>query len=235
MTRSMWLAALLLVTGWSRAAYCQWLEISCPAVVVSTHSDPPACSGASGSWSHIWPAVGGWTITTDAGPLEFAGGLGPHIAWGWTPGGPTCDAGWWDYFALRDSWVPGQATHIIIADDGGYLGDDLRGDNHDAGRFRVDPTGMQLFGEIDGYDMAQLAGAETIDVRLLGGSVVVYIGPYFESADFDRNGAVEVPDIFAFLAAWFAGDARAGLWDGVGGCSTPDIFSFLSDWFEGAP
>ncbi len=50
-------------------------------------------------------------------------------------------------------------------------------------------------------------------------------------ADFDLNGAVEVPDIFAFLSAWFAGSATADF-DG-GGIGVPDIFGFLSAWFAG--
>lgn len=49
-------------------------------------------------------------------------------------------------------------------------------------------------------------------------------------ADFDRSGGLQsVPDIFAFLSAWFAGDARADI-DG-GGIGVPDIFAFLSMWF----
>ena len=50
-------------------------------------------------------------------------------------------------------------------------------------------------------------------------------------ADFDQNGTVAVPDIFAFLAAWFAGSATANF-DGEGAMPTvPDIFAYLSAWF----
>lgn len=52
------------------------------------------------------------------------------------------------------------------------------------------------------------------------------------AADFDGNGTVEVPDIFAFLAAWFAQQPAADF-DGVGGVAVPDIFAFLSAWFGG--
>jgi len=52
------------------------------------------------------------------------------------------------------------------------------------------------------------------------------------AADFDSNGAVEVPDIFAFLSAWFAGNAAADF-DGNGMVQVPDIFAFLSAWFAG--
>ena len=52
-------------------------------------------------------------------------------------------------------------------------------------------------------------------------------------ADFDGSGSVDVPDIFAFLSAWFAQDIRADL-DGAPGVGVPDIFAFLSLWFAGA-
>jgi hypothetical protein len=51
-------------------------------------------------------------------------------------------------------------------------------------------------------------------------------------ADFDQNGVREVPDIFAFLSAWFSQDPAADF-DGVPGITVPDIFAFLSVWFAG--
>jgi hypothetical protein len=51
-------------------------------------------------------------------------------------------------------------------------------------------------------------------------------------ADFDGDGDVAVPDIFAFLSAWFASDPSADL-DGTPGIAVPDIFFFLSLWFAG--
>jgi len=54
------------------------------------------------------------------------------------------------------------------------------------------------------------------------------------SADFDNSGTVAVPDIFAFLSAWFAGQPAANF-DGAGGVTVPDIFAFLSEWFAGCP
>ena len=52
------------------------------------------------------------------------------------------------------------------------------------------------------------------------------------AADFDGNGVHEVPDIFAFLSAWFGGDLAADM-DGNGANEVPDIFQFLSIWFAG--
>ena len=54
------------------------------------------------------------------------------------------------------------------------------------------------------------------------------------AADFDNNGVREVPDIFAYLSAWFAQSASADV-DGVTGIAVPDIFFFLSTWFAGCP
>ena len=53
-------------------------------------------------------------------------------------------------------------------------------------------------------------------------------------ADFDQNGTRDVPDIFAFLSAWFA-QSPAADFDGVDGIAVPDIFAFLSAWFAGCP
>jgi hypothetical protein len=49
-------------------------------------------------------------------------------------------------------------------------------------------------------------------------------------ADFDGSGNVDVPDIFAFLSAWFTQDPRAWFFQGSPG-GVPAIFSFLSAWF----
>jgi hypothetical protein len=50
------------------------------------------------------------------------------------------------------------------------------------------------------------------------------------AGDWNANGVRNVPDIFAFLTAWFAGDAVTDL-DGSGVTDVPDIFEFLSRWF----
>jgi len=50
--------------------------------------------------------------------------------------------------------------------------------------------------------------------------------------DFDGNGVIGVPDIFAFLSAWFA-QSPATDFDGNGIIAVQDIFAFLSAWFAG--
>jgi hypothetical protein len=52
------------------------------------------------------------------------------------------------------------------------------------------------------------------------------------TADFDRDGHTRIPDIFAFLDAWFARDPRADI-NGDGAANVQDIFDFLSAWFRG--
>lgn len=47
-------------------------------------------------------------------------------------------------------------------------------------------------------------------------------------ADWDCSGVVDVADIFAFLASWFAGD---GDFDAGGATDVADIFAFLTAWF----
>jgi hypothetical protein len=54
------------------------------------------------------------------------------------------------------------------------------------------------------------------------------------AADFDGVGGVAVPDIFAFLSAWFA-HAPGADFDVNGSIEVPDIFAFLSAWFAGCP
>jgi hypothetical protein len=49
-------------------------------------------------------------------------------------------------------------------------------------------------------------------------------------ADWDGNQVVQVSDIFAFLAAWFAGNGDFND-DGINAVS--DIFAFLAAWFAG--
>lgn len=53
-------------------------------------------------------------------------------------------------------------------------------------------------------------------------------------ADFNHDGARDVPDIFAFLSAWFAQHPAANF-NGLGDIDVPDIFAFLGAWFAGCP
>lgn len=62
-------------------------------------------------------------------------------------------------------------------------------------------------------------------------------------ADFNQDGSTNVGDIFAFLAAWFAGCTAPGAvpcyasadFDNSGMINVADIFAFLSSWFSTSP
>ena len=49
-----------------------------------------------------------------------------------------------------------------------------------------------------------------------------------------NGGALNVQDIFDYLAAWFAGSAAADF-NGSGSLSVQDIFDFLACWFGSCP
>ena len=72
------------------------------------------------------------------------------------------------------------------------------------------------------------------DGAIDGADVAIVNPPAPCLADWDASGVREVPDIFAFLSAWFAQDLRADV-DGSGALAVPDIFFFLSAWFAGCP
>jgi len=50
--------------------------------------------------------------------------------------------------------------------------------------------------------------------------------------DWDGDGDRDIPDIFAFLGSWFAGQADSDL---SGENGVPDIFAYLGCWFGGCP
>jgi glucose/arabinose dehydrogenase len=72
-----------------------------------------------------------------------------------------------------------------------------------------------------------IRGANILRVRYVG---VTGVCPSC-AADFDGVNGLTIQDIFAYLNAWFAGDARADF--NGGGLSVQDIFDFLNAWFVG--
>ncbi len=52
-------------------------------------------------------------------------------------------------------------------------------------------------------------------------------------ADYDGNGTLAVPDIFAFLAVWFGGDVELANFNQDCCVNVQDIFAFLFAWFAG--
>lgn len=65
-------------------------------------------------------------------------------------------------------------------------------------------------------------------------NVVMVMMPRLPLGDFNRDGIVDVSDIFALLSAWFA-NAPGADWSGNGVTDVSDIFAFLGDWFSTTP
>jgi hypothetical protein len=88
---------------------------------------------------------------------------------------------------------------------------------------------------INGYPMSRLEGeGVTIGPDGLGG-YFIDVGepsPARVSGDFNRDGAVNVQDLFDFLAAWFGGEAAADV-NASGLVSVQDIFDFLGAYLGG--
>lgn len=80
-------------------------------------------------------------------------------------------------------------------------------------------------------------GADEADHEAAAEWVENHLVPQLCPADFDRDGTLGVPDIFAFLTVWFAGpgspDSYRADFDGSCTADVSDIFNFLSAWFTG--
>jgi hypothetical protein len=174
---------------------------------------------------HEAPAVTGLTLPNVSWSLVEGGhpGVGVFDA---APGvvrmpSPGPDGVWGtaddDFGDLR----PVPNSLLIDAGDPGAVPEGIETDLAGAARDREDP-GSPYAGP------AQWAGLGWVD-----------IGAYeFEGvscmADFDGAGGILVADIFAFLSAWFGGDARADA-DRSRSLGVNDIFTFLAAWFAGCP
>jgi hypothetical protein len=114
------------------------------------------------------------------------------------------------------------------ADDTAYIG---RGNSSSS---IITPNSLAIAPDRTVYALANLR--DEFGADLGGATALIRINPAGEEcvADFDGNGTVAVPDIFAFLSAWFAMDPSADI-DGTPGIGVPDIFAFLSLWFTGCP
>ncbi len=90
-----------------------------------------------------------------------------------------------------------------------------------------DPAGTWSLSVVD-------SKANDRGTQIRWGLVLTTRSPECCLADFNGDGTPGVPDIFAFLAAWFAGDVSADI-DVDGTVAVPDVFAFLSAWFAGCP
>ena len=144
--------------------------------------------------------------------------------------------------AWRGRWtstVPGQAgtrtalfmnTEEVFRDNGQPTGGgaELGGVTIARYGFDMSPSGQYLVANT--FNGSFFGGAGNRCVLISFDSVPPGACP----ADFDGNGTVGVPDIFAFLAAWFAQGEGADF-NGDGVVGVPDIFAFLAAWFAGCP
>lgn len=87
--------------------------------------------------------------------------------------------------------------------------------------FGIAPAVLYLNGAARVFEFVEV-------IPLPSGETVIFCRA---AADHDRSGAVNVPDIFAFLGDWFAGSTRADV-DASGQATVPDIFVFLAAWFS---
>lgn len=232
-------AALLLVTGHTAPAYCQtggWLEITVTDPLITTGGTPSGCDAARqwGTEHRIWPTHAGnpgvTTYDSSDGPLSpvLAQGQGLVVCQVEMPQWWVCSHGWQDFIEIR-----GSGAFHLIGWDADYSPDAASGDVHPGTARIASVTAWGTLGGVGGFDLGSVNGQPATITRT-GTTFVVYIGPEsmaVRGADWDRSGSVGVPDLFAFLSAWFAGDASAGLVDGIGGVETTDVFAFLSDWF----
>jgi len=226
MARLLLPASLLLVTGYQRPAYCQWLEITVTDATVLPDFGPTACDAAR-QWAfghRVWPGmVGSTTFDSSSGPLSPVLGQGDGLMIGQWLADPwwTCSDGWRDLVELRGG------TFDLYGVDPDWVTDAASGDSH-PGTAHI--PSVNAWGTLDGFDLNVLDGSPAT-IAVLGSSFVVFIGQPVAATDLNADGQVNVADLFSFLSAYFSNDPASD-WDASGGCEVVDVFGYLSDWFE---
>jgi hypothetical protein len=209
--------ALILVTGHSAPAYCQWIEITVTDPLVTTGGTPSGCDPTHAG------NPGVTTYDSSGGPLSpaLAQGQGLFVCQAQMPPWWVCSHGWQDFIEIR-----GGTAFGLSGWDADYSPDASSGDVH-PGTARI--AAVTAWGSFGGFDLASVNGQPATITRT-GDTFVVYIGPEFSRADFDESGWCDVPDLMFFLGSWFARDL-VGDWDASGGCEVADVFAYLADWF----
>ncbi len=142
-------------------------------------------------------------------------------------------------------------THVPIAweaaDDEALRSFDIRASFDGGTRWFI--VVRDLPAEARGYTWTLPASSGIPDVRIRvvardlryqntsaeSGAFAVSAGsPVACPGDFNSDGAATIQDLFDFLVAYFAGDARADI-NGVGGVTIQDVFDFLVAYFAGCP
>ncbi len=108
--------------------------------------------------------------------------------------------------------------------------------NNGAGVFSVGPT-LTIADNVRAIQIGDLSNDGKPDIAVVtrsNNNLAVFRNSTAPAciANFDLSGGVGVPDIFAFLSAWFGGYPAADV-NQNGAFDVPDIFLFLSRWFAG--
>jgi hypothetical protein len=219
--------ALILVTGHSAPAYCQWLEITVENAYVLPDFGQTECDAArqQAHGHRVWPGFGD-TVTFESsdGPLSPVLGQGEGLIVAQLLADPwwVCSHGWIDLVELR-----GGGEFFLYGVDADWTPDAASGDVH-PGTARI--AAVTAWGSFGGFDLASIDGQPTTITRV-GNTFVVYIGPELAATDFNRDGAVNVPDVFAYLGSYFRGEPAAD-WTGDAHCGVEDIMAFVVEWME---
>lgn len=150
----------------------------------------------------------------------------------------------WDH---ADAFMPPSSSASFSCIQGGASGSgnidtDPLFMNPAAGDYRLQASSPAIDAGSNGGFMANLPGVwkdadgRSRFVATRGAAFTIDMGPFeFPGAclsDFNASGSVDAADIFAFLNAWFAGEARADV-DASGTVTQSDLFSFINAWFAG--
>jgi hypothetical protein len=96
--------------------------------------------------------------------------------------------------------------------------------------YEIDPDLNAYRNAINQTTLAMIISRNT-DITGLQANVF-YVPTHPCRPDFNGSGTLDSQDVFDFLGAWFAGDARADF-NGVDGVEVTDIFAYLEAWFQG--
>ena len=126
---------------------------------------------------------------------------------------------------------------VCIDPAGATLGSIVVLVNNGAGTFSVGPTLALTGNNVEAIEISDVSGDGKRDIVVVtraNDRLVVFrnSSPPACIANFDGVGGVAVPDIFAFLSAWFSQNPVADV-NQNGSFDVPDIFGFLSHWFSG--
>jgi hypothetical protein len=233
------LALLIMVqTSFAQA----WIELYNSDIPTLRSNVPQVCSPTWGKQYHCWPwhpePIDAWEFSSSEN-IDIDS-VSVYLLSEWSAGNGTqqCPSGWWDGMIITTNAF---SIKVMDGQHATFVPDIITGDLHwpptqqdfledivpiGQWHFSFAPNTLIITGAAP-----DLSEAEMAYVYRSGDVVAIYIGPIFLLSDFNRDGIVEVDDIFAFLGAWFDTNYRAD-YDANHVVGVSDIFMFLSLWFE---